>query len=304
MKKITFFSFKGGSGRTSLLYNTLPFLANELKASPEEPIVVIDLDIDSKGLSLLFEGASFPNTIQLLQENYRSYYIPLNGKSIQEHKLFRNMLPIGQEVGLPFDKDRSILFVSVNPTGTEEEKEKNKNLVNGSYDLGISKLGAFIEYCEKIKKCKAIIMDSPAGLQMAGQKALKYSSDIVTVMRITKQFKLGTKEFFEEISKTISNRNFILIPNAVPDPEGTNYSYKSIFTNIKNMAQNSLKNNNLNLHLLEDDNYGVNEVKIFKFQETNLHKKKKLNFETVQPDELQAMEMYKKVAKEILYGEQ
>ena len=48
MKKITFFSFKGGSGRTSLLYNTLPFLANELKASPEEPIVVIDLDIDSK----------------------------------------------------------------------------------------------------------------------------------------------------------------------------------------------------------------------------------------------------------------
>lgn len=87
MKKITFFSFKGGSGRTSLLYNTLPFLANELKASPEEPIVVIDLDIDSKGLSLLFEGASFPNTIQLLQENYRSYYIPLNGKSIQELSL-------------------------------------------------------------------------------------------------------------------------------------------------------------------------------------------------------------------------
>ena len=52
---ISFFSYKGGAGRTSLLLNTLPLIAKELNASADEPIVVADLDIDSKGLSFLLD---------------------------------------------------------------------------------------------------------------------------------------------------------------------------------------------------------------------------------------------------------
>ena len=53
MKTISFFSYKGGAGRSSILYNTISFLAKELNATSEHPIVVMDLDIDSKGLSYL-----------------------------------------------------------------------------------------------------------------------------------------------------------------------------------------------------------------------------------------------------------
>ena len=58
MKNISFFSYKGGAGRTSLLFNTLPFLAQNLGATNTEPIIVLDLDIDSKGLSFLFPKKS------------------------------------------------------------------------------------------------------------------------------------------------------------------------------------------------------------------------------------------------------
>ena len=67
MVNISFFSYKGGAGRTSLLFNTLPFLAENLRATEKEPIVVIDLHLDSNGLSYIVEKASRINSIQVLR---------------------------------------------------------------------------------------------------------------------------------------------------------------------------------------------------------------------------------------------
>ena len=53
MKKIAYFSYKGGAGRSSLAYNTIPLLADALNATAENPIVLIDLDVDSAGLTFL-----------------------------------------------------------------------------------------------------------------------------------------------------------------------------------------------------------------------------------------------------------
>ena len=44
MLQVSFFSYKGGAGRTSMLFNTASYLADELGATPDEPIVIIDLD--------------------------------------------------------------------------------------------------------------------------------------------------------------------------------------------------------------------------------------------------------------------
>ena len=270
MRRISFFSYKGGSGRTSLLFNTLPYLAEELKATEEEPIIVIDLDIDSKGLSLLFHRSSTPNTIQILRDDNGKFYRPFNG-SLKEHPLFNGLIPIGDKVGLP--AARSVLFVSVN---TDSEKNRYLN-GNDNFDTAtISKLGRFINYCYECN-CKAVIMDSSAGCQVSGKKALTHADTIVTVMRITKQFTDGTCEFFQEIGKEesfgIRNKNFILVPNAVPNPIGTTYDLDIIMNFIANKASNSLKNNHLNLNLMTNGNHGVNEVRLFKFEETNLRKK-------------------------------
>ena len=49
MKIISFNSYKGGACRTTTCYNTLPFLAKELGATSQQPILVFDVDLDSMG---------------------------------------------------------------------------------------------------------------------------------------------------------------------------------------------------------------------------------------------------------------
>ncbi len=60
MLVVSFHSYKGGSCRSSTCINSLPFLVKHLGADAEHPILVIDTDIDSQGLTYLFgEEKSF-----------------------------------------------------------------------------------------------------------------------------------------------------------------------------------------------------------------------------------------------------
>ena len=60
MLVVSFHSYKGGSCRSSTCINSLPFLVEQLGANAEHPILVVDTDIDSQGLTYLFnEESSF-----------------------------------------------------------------------------------------------------------------------------------------------------------------------------------------------------------------------------------------------------
>ena len=50
----TFYSYKGGSGRTTTLLNTTKHLIDEMGACPEKPILLIDSDLESAGLTYFF----------------------------------------------------------------------------------------------------------------------------------------------------------------------------------------------------------------------------------------------------------
>ena len=54
----TFYSYKGGSGRSTTLINTIPHLIRELGATPEEPILLVDADLESAGITYYFDCAS------------------------------------------------------------------------------------------------------------------------------------------------------------------------------------------------------------------------------------------------------
>ena len=67
-KCYTFYSYKGGSGRTTTLVNTTKHLAEILNASKEHPILLVDADLESAGLTYFFNcekrfTARFPYTI-------------------------------------------------------------------------------------------------------------------------------------------------------------------------------------------------------------------------------------------------
>ncbi len=53
-KCYTFYSYKGGSGRTTTLLNTTKHLAEILNASAEHPILLVDADLESAGLTYFF----------------------------------------------------------------------------------------------------------------------------------------------------------------------------------------------------------------------------------------------------------
>lgn len=50
----TFYSYKGGSGRSTTAINTVNHLIDRLKASPKKPILLIDADLESAGLTFFF----------------------------------------------------------------------------------------------------------------------------------------------------------------------------------------------------------------------------------------------------------
>ena len=54
MRVFSFYSYKGGSGRTTTLLNTVRFLVDELGATPEKPILLVDADLESAGMTFYF----------------------------------------------------------------------------------------------------------------------------------------------------------------------------------------------------------------------------------------------------------
>ena len=64
----TFYSYKGGSGRTTTLLNTTKHLIDELGANAEKPILLVDADLESAGLTYFFNAQEkftdlFPKSI-------------------------------------------------------------------------------------------------------------------------------------------------------------------------------------------------------------------------------------------------
>ena len=53
-KCYTFYSYKGGSGRSTTAMNTVKHLIRELGASPDKPILMVDADLESAGLTFFF----------------------------------------------------------------------------------------------------------------------------------------------------------------------------------------------------------------------------------------------------------
>lgn len=291
MLNISFFSYKGGAGRTSLLYNMLPFLAEELGATEQQPIIVLDLDIDSKGLTYLLikdkenqKGDEIKiNTIQVLRGDsvlgLRQQY-----GAMQNHPFFSKTIAIGNRVGV--NDNKSILLVPAHAL------EGAKTLSDNNYDAKNVSLAAFKKLCQAYN-CKAIVMDTSTGTQLSADTALSISNKIVTAMRITTQFRKGTEEFLRE--NAMEDREYIIVPNAVPKTDGTAYDMDYIMQNIVARLKDAIaKPEDLNLSLLENGYHGINEVNLFKFTEECLKNKKNLS-----EDEENAVRMYKVLAKEI-----
>ena len=298
MKKISCFSYKGGAGRTTLALNVVPFLAQKLGASPEHPLILVDMDVDSCGITYFFDLQDSENIREYCVQNLfgSSGRIPQgNGGPIQEHKLFRYLCKVGNW----FNYDpAAILCLPANP-GDKFGGESN-------YDGKQSpNLKAFITECEK-NGCCGVLLDSAVGDQMVARWSNHHADTILCVMRPTKQFREGTERFFDEFDEYINDRRIIVIPNVVPtDPltlaerDGTHaypeFAKKAIHKAFEDNVER--QDNQYDLTMVEGENFGVPKIDRFMWQEGILY--------TV-PDrtktEEEALTCYKKIADIICKG--
>ena len=56
MLRASFYSYKGGAGRSTTLWNTVQRLVTIMKPTVQEPFVIVDTDTESAGSTFLYKA--------------------------------------------------------------------------------------------------------------------------------------------------------------------------------------------------------------------------------------------------------
>lgn len=293
MKKISCFSYKGGAGRTTLALNVVPYLADLLNASPEHPLILVDMDVDSCGITYFFNLEDYKDidrfSVQALFGSMGAVPRDDMAETVQDHTLFRHLCPVGDWFNYA---PTAILCLPAEPGGA---------LGSNNYDGRQTKVRDFIEECETYECC-GILFDSAVGDQLTAIWSNLSADYIMCTMRPTKQFRDGTQRFFDKFDERIARgKNIIVIPNVVPTepltlegPDGThNYPEYAKSEIIRSFEDNVARNTNqYDLSMLKDNLFGIPKIDRFMWQEGILRTASKLT-----DTERVALERYKKIAE-------
>ena len=279
-KVISYFSYKGGAGRTTLAFNTIPLLAREhLHPTKEAPVVILDMDIDSCGMSYLLEikkdEITDENCVQyLLKEGCDNTVFG----SLSEHPTLSKLFPVGNKFG--YEDNGAILFMPA--------KDIKNVDINGNYGDGNNpfkaRLESFIEAC-KLHNVPAVILDSAVGNNATANAANSIANIIVCTMRPTTQFVNGTVRYLETLDSDegapISGRKkIVIVPNVVPQDEvtidGQRYPQKAIdriIDKFRPLVSDRDDDDDITyeIGMLDTDEFGIPAVKSFMWREGMLY---------------------------------
>ena len=305
-KAITFHSYKGGAGRSSTAFNTIPYLADALQADQEHPILLLDFDIDSAGMTyLLGQQDYFSAEVNPDAYDVKSFLLnkmiwstrPI--RNLKTHSLLSKFVPVGRLFGV---EDGAILFL-----GVDDAKEIDNKEIDGMTAELVNALNIFADNNEDI--IRAIVFDSASGEQTVARMAIDFSQTVVSCMRPTTQFQMGAFRHLEKMKKDGKSKNIVLLPTVVPSDEveidGVAQRADAIYR-IRNQALVLEEKRNvdsagrpllkLNKTFIQRDCFGINEVQRFKWREGllyKLEKEGKLNSQ----DEKEAASRYQKLAE-------
>ena len=272
-KFISCFSYKGGAGRSTLAINVVPFLAEMLGATESNPFVLVDMDIDSCGLTYLF---NLHLEERIKEDSVQNWFHPKYSnmplvdeedeiESATEHAMFQKMFPVGDFFGF---RPKEILCLPANPGETMGN--------DSNYDAAQSGgVNSFKKMCKDIA-C-GVLFDSAVGNQLTANWSNRCANYILCCMRPTKQFREGTNRFFDAYDSKARSKKIIVVPNVVPNEEITirdesgkerhypEYAKQKI---LEDFSDNEMrKHNTYYLDLLQNDKFGIPKVDRFLWQE-------------------------------------
>ncbi len=299
-KVISYFSYKGGAGRSTLAYNTIPLLAKDhLHPTKDNPIIIIDTDLDSCGMSYLLEVDSAVKddccTQDLLKNGLKSLDYP---EFIWQHPNFKDLFAVGDRFG--YDKE-SILFLAAKDVKNVDD-QGNYNDANNPFT---EKLKNFIDVC-KYYKVPAVILDAAVGNNATANATNQVSNIVVCCMRPTIQFVNGTVRFLKSLENGGSfdgRKKIIPVPNVIPQENVVvdgkkypDYAITRIKTQFDTLTNNASDDITYVTDMLDEDEFGIPAVKSFMWREGQLAAQK---IDDLNDNEKLALERYKKLAKVI-----
>jgi len=286
-KVISMYSFKGGAGRTVTTANLTPYIAKRLSVSPSNPLLLMDFDLDSAGLTMMLDLQNKFQDSRFGCAQIMRGLVDL-GFSGDEQELFdTGMADVSHLFGFP---DGSIRFL-----GTE---------IISSYEMGINiedvgKIMEYLMYLCSQNGIRTILIDSAAGRQDTAQLCHKISNMIICCCRLSKQFLEGTTLHLTRFIQDCNDGKHPtpalgLLPLAVPS-RNTNADVEMY--KIRKAELGLLRTNlynspaKPNVKLLPE----IGEIHSFKFLESIL-----IPGSNLEADEQRAIESYMQVAEEIV----
>lgn len=289
MKTVTFYSYKGGAGRSSTTLNTLPYLVKSLKASASAPILVLDMDLDSAGMTYLlgldihFKGRYDVKSFLMGDETWSENSVG----SLASHEFYQKFVPVGEILGVD---NEAVMFL-----GVDDAKPVDNNQMDGTKEGVFNKLSRF---CRK-NGVKAVVIDSSAGDQFSALLSTSAANDIVCCMRPTMQFRIGTFNYLHRLSEKTSEKRIILLPTVVPNADKEIDGEMQRLKAINNIAERveDLSIDDVCMDFVNEECFGINEVERFKWKEGVLYKIGQES--SLSADEKMATTRYEKLANVI-----
>lgn len=298
-KVISYFSYKGGAGRSTLAYNTIPLLLNEcIQPTKSSPVVIVDMDIDSCGLSYLLGVQA-----DQIQDTSCVQYVLANGcdttpcDSINEADVLKDLIPVGNQLGYALNE--AVLFLPAK----DNRNVKNNSHSNYEDDNFLIRLQSFVEACGNYN-VPAVILDSAVGNQATALVANSLAKIIVCCMRPTTQFVEGTARYLQKQDTdeaTITGRKkCILVPNVVPQGEVNidnlnypDYAITRFFQIFGEFIDDRDEDEDweYNTEMLDRNAFGIPAVPSFMWREGQLYTQ-----EILDDSEKIALERYRKLA--------
>lgn len=224
-KKLMMYSFKGGAGRTVTTANVAYILASELGRR----VLVIDMDVESAGTSLVFDldRAVREGGCRTVQDILRGYseVVGLDGEikreSIGLHPSAFEQVTwprIHRDVPVTGKGSLKVIPGQVILRGKDDAKSQFET-GKSNFDKLLFRLDGMVEGAPQI-----VMYDSSSGQQETASIGLDSCQILVVFVRWSRQFIIGTTRLLEDYvadrAATKIKRVFI-VPTAVPQQKPT-----------------------------------------------------------------------------------
>ena len=304
MKTISFFSYKGGSGRSTLAYNIIPILAKEhIRPTADHPIIVADTDVDSCGMSYLLKVENKITSTNCVQHLLGTPFDSKPTGSIKTHPFLSQLIPVGNAYGYP-DND-AILFLPAQD-GKNIGKDAKNNYSEAGGPSYMESLKSFLRLCDRAYGVPCVIFDSPVGNNALANVSSEAATVIISVMRPTTQFVNGTHRYWRDVendAKMFSgDKHIVLVPNVIPQNQteinGLRYPDAAI-SKIRDDFRMDFEDSIMNTYhfdMLDPNEFGIPAVDRFMWIEDSLYIRGE---ETLNENEKKALGRYRKLAKVI-----